>query len=218
MTLWANDVGSMAAAVVATQGQCEGYTETPENKTNGTADETCLAHAAYTIQKAGTTLRLTTRTMSVAYGAQWTAAATLTVADGRPIESETVFFIVAPTGGGAATVVTTTTSPDGTATAVGLVLPIGSYNVTVRFGENITAPIVYDATSSRYAGSHDDGTVAVTRAPLTIKANDASRRFGNANPTFTGTITGLAPGDNISATYSTTATGSSLPDRMLSSL
>src|SRR5438105_5060674 len=43
------DVGSMAAAVVATQGQCEGYTETPENKTNGTADETCLAHAAYTI-------------------------------------------------------------------------------------------------------------------------------------------------------------------------
>ncbi|TMF27887.1 MAG: DUF5050 domain-containing protein, partial [Chloroflexi bacterium] len=126
-----------------------------------------------------------------------------------PIESETVFFIVAPTGGGAATVVTTTTSPDGTATAVGLVLPIGSYNVTVRFGENITAPIVYDATSSRYAGSDDGGTVAVTRAPLTIKANDASRRFGNANPTFTGTITGLAPGDNISATYSTTATPTS---------
>lgn len=40
-----------AAAVVATQSQCEAYTETPANRTNGVSDETCLARAAYTVMR-----------------------------------------------------------------------------------------------------------------------------------------------------------------------
>jgi hypothetical protein len=41
----------MAARVVATQLQCEAYTETPANRTNGVSDETCLARAAYTVMR-----------------------------------------------------------------------------------------------------------------------------------------------------------------------
>jgi hypothetical protein len=39
-----------------------------------------------------------------------------------------------------------------------------------------------------------------------VTAASAIRAYGQANPVFTGTITGLTNGDNITATYSTTAT------------
>lgn len=39
----------LAAKVVASQAQCEAYTETPLNKTNGVSDERCLAQAAYSV-------------------------------------------------------------------------------------------------------------------------------------------------------------------------
>ncbi len=49
-------------------------------------------------------------------------------------------------------------------------------------------------------------SLLVSRAPLTVTASNASRQAGAANPVFTGTITGLTNGDNITPTYSTTAT------------
>ena len=51
--------------------------------------------------------------------------------------------------------------------------------------------------------------VSVSKATLTITPADANRSFGQTNPVFTGTIVGLKNGDNITATYSTTATSSS---------
>jgi hypothetical protein len=45
--------------------------------------------------------------------------------------------------------------------------------------------------------------------PTTVTAASTSRVYGAANPVFTGTITGLSNGANITATYSTTATTSS---------
>jgi hypothetical protein len=42
--------------------------------------------------------------------------------------------------------------------------------------------------------------------PLVVVVNNASRVYGNPDPVFTGTITGLQGGDNISVTYATTAT------------
>ena len=39
-----------------------------------------------------------------------------------------------------------------------------------------------------------------------MTANNASRTYGATNPAFTGTITGIKNGDNITATYATTAT------------
>lgn len=53
-------------------------------------------------------------------------------------------------------------------------------------------------------------TFNINKATLTVTANNAIREYGAANPTpLTGTITGVVSGDNITATYSTTATATS---------
>ncbi|PYU97552.1 MAG: hypothetical protein DMG10_30575, partial [Acidobacteria bacterium] len=54
-----------------------------------------------------------------------------------------------------------------------------------------------------------DGTLTVTKASLTVTAGDAAREYGAANPSFTGTVTGVENGDNITATYSSAAAASS---------
>ena len=59
---------------------------------------------------------------------------------------------------------------------------------------------VFDVTSS--TGTN----VNVAQASLTVTANNKSRPYGAPNPAFDGTITGIQNGDNITATYSTTAT------------
>jgi sugar lactone lactonase YvrE len=70
------------------------------------------------------------------------------------------------------------------------------------------------AADSDYTISYVPGALTVTPATLTVKANDASRSFGAANPTFTDTITGFVNGDDASvvsgeASLSTTATATS---------
>ena len=96
-------------------------------------------------------------------------------------------------------------------------------------GDNITATYSTTATAASNVGSYpitpalvdpagklgnytvtsNNGTLTVSTAPLTVTAANASRAFGDPNPAFTGTITGIKNGDNITATYSTTATASS---------
>jgi MBG domain (YGX type)/Bacterial Ig-like domain (group 3)/PQQ enzyme repeat len=52
------------------------------------------------------------------------------------------------------------------------------------------------------------GLLATTPV-LTVSANNASRVFGAANPTFTGAVTGAQNGDTFTETFSTTATPTS---------
>ncbi|MGQ2945516.1 MBG domain-containing protein [Blastomonas fulva] len=76
---------------------------------------------------------------------------------------------------------------------------IGTYSITGS-----------GATSTNYDFSYVPGTLTITRALLTVTANDASREYGLANPTFTGSISGLRAGDTASVVsglvYGTTAT------------
>ena len=53
------------------------------------------------------------------------------------------------------------------------------------------------------------GTLSVSHALLTVTALNASRPYGATNPVFIGTIAGVQNGDNIMATYATTATTNS---------
>ena len=96
-------------------------------------------------------------------------------------------------------------------------------------GDNITATYSCTATASSTVGAYsivptlvdpnnrlgnysvtlNDGTLTVTTAPLSVTANNVSRQYGQSNPALTGSITGLQNGDNITATYSCTATASS---------
>jgi filamentous hemagglutinin family protein len=80
--------------------------------------------------------------------------------------------------------------------------PIGTYAITGS-----------GATSTNYDFSYVPGTLTITRALLTVTADNASREYGLANPTFTGTISGLRAGDTASVVsglvYGTTATAAS---------
>jgi len=97
--------------------------------------------------------------------------------------------------------------------------------VGIKNGDNITATYSTPATASSPAGTYpiipalvdptaklgnytvtiNNGTLTVTTAILTVTANNASRFYGDPNPVFTGTITGIQNGDNITATYSSVA-------------
>src|SRR6185437_11200179 len=54
-----------------------------------------------------------------------------------------------------------------------------------------------------------DATLTVTKAPLTVKADDQSKVYGDANPTLTGTITGAKNGDDLADSYTTAADATS---------
>ena len=73
--------------------------------------------------------------------------------------------------------------------------PVGSYDVTPS-----------GLTSGNYNISFVKGTLTVTKADLTMSADNKSKVYGAANPTFTGTLTGVQNNDGITASYGTTAT------------
>ena len=75
----------------------------------------------------------------------------------------------------------------------------------------VTVPVLVDPTNKlgNYTVTIKNGSVTVNKAPLSVNANSFSRPFGSANPTLTGVITGIKNGENITATYSNTATQTS---------
>jgi hypothetical protein len=60
-----------------------------------------------------------------------------------------------------------------------------------------------------YSYTFVPGELAITPAELTVFADNANRTYGQANPVFSGTIEGLQNGDDITATYQSSATPSS---------
>src|SRR5579871_2985775 len=64
-------------------------------------------------------------------------------------------------------------------------------------------------TSSKYTIMYAPGVLTTTPAPLTVTAANQQRVYGATNPALTGTIAGIQNGDNITATYTTTATPAS---------
>jgi hypothetical protein len=94
-------------------------------------------------------------------------------------------------------------------------------NITATYGTTATAdspattypitPTLVDPNGLlvNYNVSSTNGTLTVTKAPLAVTANDASRAYGATNPIFTATVTGLMNNDPISPVFTTTATSNS---------
>src|SRR5206468_936025 len=78
---------------------------------------------------------------------------------------------------------------------------------TSSVGTYAIVPTLNDPNSrlTNYSVIISNGTLTVTPAALSVAADDKSRVFGSANPTLTGTVTGVQNGDGITATYSTSA-------------
>jgi hypothetical protein len=76
--------------------------------------------------------------------------------------------------------------------------PVGTYSIIPALNDPGSKLINYSVTTN-------SGTLTVTQALLTLTADNQSRTYGAANPTLTGTLTSVGNGDNITASYSTTA-------------
>jgi hypothetical protein len=104
--------------------------------------------------------------------------------------------------GDTSSVVSGTPNLASTATAAS---PVGTYPITVD-----VSPL--SATNYDFAGA--SGTLTVNKAHLTVTAQNASRLYGQTNPTFSAVITGFVNGDTSSvvsgtANLATTATAAS---------
>ncbi len=102
------------------------------------------------------------------------------------------------------------------------VQPRIAYDAVSKVGTLMFTPTPgVSGTTVVTATAHDDGgtayggvdtsdpvtfTVTIQPAPLTVTANGAVRPYGDPNPPFTGTLTGVQNGDTITATYGSTAT------------
>src|SRR5205807_5737446 len=86
-----------------------------------------------------------------------------------------------------------------------------SATATNNVGSYASVPALSDPNNklTNYSVTISNGTLTITAAALTVTANGQSRTYGAANPTLTGSIVGTQNSDNITATYSTSATASS---------
>jgi hypothetical protein len=119
------------------------------------------------------------------YGA---ANPALTVSYSGFVNGDTAAAITAPTAG------TTATAASG----------VGSYPITLSGG-----------SAANYTLTLVNGTLSITKAALAAKADDKTRIYGAAEPTFTISYTGFVNGDTAASitapTASTAATSASLP-------
>jgi hypothetical protein len=80
---------------------------------------------------------------------------------------------------------------------------VGTDSFTYEANDGVTSSIPATVTFSIVPANQ------ATNSVLTVTAAGSSRVYGAANGTLTGTLTGLQPGDSISAHYTTTATNRS---------
>jgi hypothetical protein len=85
--------------------------------------------------------------------------------------------------------------------AAGAVLSAGAHPLNVTFTP--TDGVDYSTATASV-------TLTVNPAVLTVTPAPSSKVYGTANPVFTGSITGMIPGDGISATYSSAATATTV--------
>ena len=99
--------------------------------------------------------------------------------------------------------------------SVGPMASISNRNVGLR---TITP---YGAVDPNYAITYRSATLDIVPAPLIIMVNIASKYYGESNPTFTYTVSGLVNGDTMSAItvgprFATSCTTTSLPNNQYS--
>jgi hypothetical protein len=82
--------------------------------------------------------------------------------------------------------------------------PVAAYSIV---------PAASGPSISNYTPAIKNGMLTILPASLAVKANDATRNYGVANPSFTGAVTGAANGDSFTESFTTTATMASAPGK-----
>jgi uncharacterized repeat protein (TIGR01451 family) len=123
---------------------------------------------------------------------------TLTVSKGAPVvnwPSPTNIVYGTPLG---------TNQNDATSATLGNYVYSPTNGAVLAAGTNVLT-VVFTAADTNYTAVNLTNSLVVTPAPLSVVANNAARGYGQTNPIFGGTLTGVVNGDNITAGYTTTA-------------
>jgi len=78
-------------------------------------------------------------------------------------------------------------------------------------GTNVLSVLFTPSDTVDFSSVTDSVGLWVSPASLTVTASNVSLPYGHALPAFTGTLTGVTNGDDITASYSCSATNNSLP-------
>lgn len=145
------------------------------------------------ITKQATSVLVASSASPSVYGQSVTLTATVSPSSGSTIPTGTVTFLDGSNTVGAATLA------NARAAFTLSTFAVASHPITATYsGDNF----FLGSTSSSFLQT-------LTPAALSVTANNASRQYGQANPVFSGTISGIQNGDNVTATYASVATSAS---------
>jgi hypothetical protein len=119
---------------------------------------------------------------------------------GSPVSYGVAPISLTATGGGSGNSVIFSIDPSSTATGT-----ISGNTLTVTGVGSLVIDANQTGNSNYQMAAQVQQTIVINAATLTVTANNASRVYGNANPTFTGSISGALNGDSFTESYSTTA-------------
>ncbi len=103
----------------------------------------------------------------------------------------------------------TTNELNATANVAGTFTYTPDVGAILNCGTNVLGVSFVPNDITNYLGASTTTTLVITPASLSVTANNSSREYGLTNPLFSGVLSGVQNGDNISATYSSVAAVSS---------
>jgi lysophospholipase L1-like esterase len=126
-------------------------------------------------------------TVSKVYGASWTVSSLAAIGTGYTLTAGSTSLTSLPSG--LTVTVASVTDSTGAVVANPTASGVGTYTVHYQVsGTN---------TYYSYANDTFTGALKITAAALTVKANNVSKVYGDALPSFTYTATGLVNGDTL---------------------
>jgi len=166
---------------------------------NGTGGvTTSQATQTFTVIPADSTTTLSVSTTSTTYGQ--TDQLTAMVVENSPATAIPTGYVIFSSG---STILGTAPLPsDGTATLTTAPTDL------LAGGDVITVTFV-DPSGSVLGSASSPTLISVSRSPLRVVTDNKSKVFGAPVPALSGTVTGVVPGDAITADFSTSATASS---------
>ncbi|MFZ0631600.1 MAG: Ig-like domain repeat protein [Acidobacteriaceae bacterium] len=185
---------------------------------NGTGAVTYSATGSTACSVTGATLTITSGTgtcsltATKAADANYNAASATATVTVQKAAQGTLTAVVTSPAAYTSTQTLTTTGGSGTgavtySVGASTACSVTGATLTITAGTGTCSVIATKAADNNYnAVSSTAATVVVATASLTVSANSATRVYGAANPTFTGTVTGEKNGDTFTESFSTTAT------------
>jgi Bacterial Ig-like domain (group 3)/MBG domain (YGX type) len=203
---------ALTATVAATSGTPTGVVTFYSGATalgTGTLNNGVAALTTTTLP-AGTDSLTASYAATANFGASTSAATVITVT----AASQTITFApIASRAYGSAPFAVTATSSLGSSYPVTITVQSGpaviNGGMLTITGAGTVVLQAAQAGNADYAAATATDSFQVTPAPLTVKANSATRIFGTANPAFTGTVTGAVGSDSFSESFTTSATTTS---------